>query len=341
MTEEKSAPSHIAVLGAGSWGTALAMLASESSSRITLWTPITAQAQQLASTRQNTLFADDAIPLCSNIYPTDDITQTLDADLILVVVPSIHMRSVAERLQQAKLGKNTVLVSCTKGIEADTYMRMTQILQEYLPQNPIGALAGPNHAEDILHGLPSLSLVGFAEPYAYLAAWVQKALTTRLFRLYTSSDVISMELGGAIKNVFAITAGICAGLRLGDNTLAALVTRGLAEMIRVGVAFGGNADTFRGLSGMGDLVVTCYSKHSRNQRVGEALAQGKKLDIVLAELGMVAEGVPNTKTAYEMARKAAIRTPLMDAAYHILYLHENPLQVLEHLMTGVTRSELE
>jgi glycerol-3-phosphate dehydrogenase (NAD(P)+) len=275
--------------------------------------------------------------LADNIFPTSDFNRVLDADLMLVVVPSVAMRSVAMRMRDAGISPETVIVSCSKGIEQESNLRMTQILREILPNNTVGALSGPNHAEDICLGLPSATLVGFDQ--VEYADWVQHALSTCKFRVYTSTDVPSMELGGTIKNVFAIGAGLCAGLKLGDNALAALVTRGLAEMTRLGVAYGGNRETFMGLSGMGDLVVTCYSMHSRNQRVGQSLAQGKTLKETLDSLGMVAEGVPNTLSVYQMARKAGVRTPLIDAVYSVLYEEKSPLVALNELMARDPRPE--
>ncbi len=327
----------IAIIGAGSWGTALSMVAAESGREVVLWTLDQAQAEHLAETRRNPLLLEAAPLLADNIIPTSDMSLVLDADLLLIVVPSVAMRSVAVRLQEAGLREDAILVSCTKGIEQGTHCRMTQILKEYLPKNRIGALSGPNHAEDICMGLPSATLIGFEEQE--YADCVQRALATSKFRVYTSNDVTSMELGGTIKNVFAIGAGLCAGLKLGDNALAALVTRGLAEMTRIGSLYGGNKETFMGLSGMGDLVVTCYSPHSRNQRVGQSLAQGVSLQQTLDSVKMVAEGVPNTRSVYEMAREVGARTPLIDAVYSVLYEDKAPLAALNELMNRDPRPE--
>lgn len=329
--------SKIAIIGAGSWGTALSMVAAESGREVVLWTLDSLQAEHLASTRRNPLLLEAAPPLADNIVPTSNLSLALDADLMLIVVPSVAMRSVAGRLKDAGLSRKTILVSCTKGIEQGTHCRMTRILKEFLPGNKIGALSGPNHAEDICMGLPSATLIGFEEQeYADIA---QHALATGKFRVYTSNDVTSMELGGTIKNVFAIGAGLCAGLKLGDNALAALVTRGLAEMTRIGSLFGGSKETFMGLSGMGDLVVTCYSPHSRNQRVGQSLAQGISLQQTLDSVKMVAEGVPNTLSVYEMAREVGARTPLIDAVYSVLYEGKQPLAALNELMNRDPRPE--
>lgn len=262
-----------------------------------------------------------------------------DAELIVVVVPSVAMRSVAQRLRGLPVRPDAVIVSCTKGIEQGSHKRMTEILQEYLPSNPIGVLSGPNHAEDICLGLPSASLIGFEDPK--YADWVQQIFASKTFRVYSATDIIGMQLGGTIKNVFAIGAGLCEGLNLGDNAQAALLTRGLAEMTRIGVASGGRRETFMGLSGVGDLIVTCYSRHSRNQTVGRRLAEGKSLQEILDALGMVAEGVPNTLSVYEIARKLGVRTPLIDAVYSVLYESKPPMEALVELMTRDPRPELD
>jgi len=319
----------IAVIGAGSWGTALSMVLATRECEVVLWTPEEAQARQLAETRRSPVL----------IHPTCDLGQVKDAELIVVVVPSVAMRSVAQRLRSLPVQPDAVIVSCTKGIEQGTHKRMTEILQEYLPSNPIGVLSGPNHAEDICLGLPSASLIGFEDPK--YADWVQQIFASKTFRVYSATDIIGMQLGGTIKNVFAIGAGLCEGLNLGDNAQAALLTRGLAEMTRIGVASGGRRETFMGLSGVGDLIVTCYSRHSRNQTVGRRLAEGKSLQEILDTLGMVAEGVPNTLSVYEIARKLEVRTPLIDAVYSVLYESKPPMEALAELMTRDPRPELD
>lgn len=329
----------IAVIGAGSWGTALAMVLANRECEIILWTPVEAQARQLAESRKSPILCKEAGPLAANIHPTCDLNLVRDADLVVVVVPSVAMRSVAGQLRDLNLSPETVIVSCSKGIEQGTHKRMTEILQEYLPHNPIGVLSGPNHAEDICMGLPSASLIGFEEPQ--YADWGQQVFSSKTFRVYSATDIVGMQLGGTIKNVFAIGAGLCEGLKLGDNAQAALITRGLAEMTRIGVASGGRRETFMGLSGVGDLMVTCYSRHSRNQTVGRRLSEGQSLKSILSSLGMVAEGVPNTLSVYEIARKLNVRTPLIDAVYSVLYESKSPMEALVELMSRDPRPELD
>ena len=246
------------------------------------------------------------------------------------------MRSVAQSLAAVGLADNAVVVSCTKGIEKDTNLLMTEILESNL-KCPVGALSGPNHAEDIVLELPSLTLVGFKD--IEIARSVQHRISTPFLRVYTTTDVVSMQIGGAIKNVFALASGICAGLGLGDNARAALATRGLAEMTRMGMARGGQMDTFMGLSGMGDLVVTCYSEHSRNLTAGRLLAKGVPADECQARIGQVVEGIPNTLSTYQLARKLGVRTPITDAMYEILYCAKPAKQALEELMNRDLREE--
>lgn len=208
----------IAVIGAGSWGTALSMVLATRECEVVLWTPVEAQARELAETRRNPVLSETAAPLAPNIHPTCDLNLVKDAELIVVVVPSVAMRSVAQQLRDLPVRPDAVIVSCTKGIEQGTHKRMTEILQEYLPSNPIGVLSGPNHAEDICLGLPSASLIGFEDPQ--YADWVQQIFASKTFRVYSATDIIGMQLGGTIKNVFAIGAGLCEGLNLGDNAQA-------------------------------------------------------------------------------------------------------------------------
>ena len=329
----------IAVVGAGCWGTALALAFSQEGSQVILWTLCEKQAEELAQTRRNSLFKGEQLPLPESVIPTTDFSLVQKADLVVLVVPSSAMRSVAERLKEADLPEKTPLLSCTKGIERGTSLRMTQILQEVLPHHPLAVLSGPNHAEEVARGLPGVTVIGSQD--ADLALAIQKRLSGSWFRAYTSSDVAGMELGGAIKNVFAIAAGICEGLGLGDNAVAGLVTRALAEMTRLGIRMGGKPETFTGLSGVGDLMVTCYSHHSRNNTVGRHIAEGLSVEEILSKLGSVAEGVPNARSIYEMARTLEVRTPLIDTVYSIIYENKTPREALQSLFKRELRPESE
>lgn len=325
-----------AVIGAGAWGTALALTASYSGDEVVLWTYREEEAAIIRETRHSLCRVTGAKPLPPHVVVTSNWDDVRGADLIIVVVPSVVMRSVAQSLAQVGLAEDAVIVTCTKGIEKDTCLLMSEILSAVLPQ-PVGVLSGPNHAEDIVLELPSLTLVGFED--MSIAEAVQKRLSTPFLRIYTTTDVVSMQLGGAVKNVFALASGICAGLGLGDNARAALATRGLAEMTRLGMAHGGKMETFMGLSGMGDLVVTCYSEHSRNLTAGRLIAKGVPVNECQQRVGQVVEGIPNTLSTYQLARKLGVRTPITDAMYEILYAGKTAHQALHELMERDLREE--
>lgn len=325
-----------AVIGGGAWGTALALTASYTGEEVVLWTYREEEAALIRETRHSLCRVTGAKPLPQNVLVTSKWEDVAGSDLVIVVVPSVVMRSVAQSLATAGLAENAVVVSCSKGIEKDTNLLMTEILSSVL-DCPVGALSGPNHAEDIVLELPSLTLVGFEDEE--IAKAVQRRISTPHLRVYTTTDVVSMQIGGAIKNVFALASGICAGLGLGDNARAALATRALAEMTRLGLARGGRMETFMGLSGMGDLVVTCYSEHSRNLTAGRMIAQGVPVGECQERIGQVVEGIPNTISSYQLARKLDVRTPLTDAMYEILYTGKPARQALEELMTRDLRAE--
>jgi len=325
-----------AVIGGGAWGTALALTASYNGGDVVLWTYREEEAALIRETRHSLCRVTGAKPLPDNVKVTSSWNDVSGADLVIVVVPSVVMRSVAQSLAAAGLAENAVVVSCSKGIEKDTNLLMTEILASVV-KCPVGALSGPNHAEDIVLELPSLTLVGFDD--IDIATAVQHRLSTPYLRIYTTTDVVSMQIGGAIKNVFALASGVCAGLGLGDNARAALATRALAEMTRLGLARGGHMETFMGLSGMGDLVVTCYSEHSRNLTAGRMIAQGVPVNECQERIGQVVEGIPNTISSYQLARKLGVRTPLTDAMYEILYCEKTARKALEELMTRDLRTE--
>lgn len=325
-----------AIIGAGAWGSALALTASYSGGDVVLWTYKEEEAAIIRETRLSLCRVPGAKPLPANVTVTSDWSAVAGADLVVVVVPSVVMRSVAKNLATVGLDEHAVVVSCSKGIEKDTNLLMTEILSDALPF-PVGALSGPNHAEDIVLELPSLTLVGFSD--IDIANAVQHRLSTPFLRIYTTTDVVGMQVGGAVKNVFALASGICLGLELGDNARAALATRGLAEMGRLGAKLGGQMETFMGLSGMGDLVVTCYSSHSRNYTAGQLLAKGIPAEECQARIGQVVEGIPNTLSTYQLARKLDVRTPLIDAVYEILYEGKPARLALQELMTRDLREE--
>lgn len=327
---------HVAVLGAGSWGTALAWLAAQKCPRVTLWGRDAALAEEVNRQHSNSRYLRDC-NLPDHVRATTDLASVRDAGLLLCVVPSGAMRALSSQLQTAGLPRETVLVSCAKGIEKGSGKRMTEVLHDVFPQNPVAVLSGPNHAEEVAQKLAAAAVIGCDD--AATAERLQHFFTFPWFRTYRNTDVTGIEWGGAVKNIFAIAAGISEGLGLGDNARAALVTRGLAEMTRLGCAAGGKAETFQGLSGVGDLVVTCYSRHSRNNRVGRLLGEGHRLEDVIASMNMVAEGVPNTESIWLEARKFGVRTPIIDQVRAILYEAKPCAAAMTELLTRDPRAE--
>lgn len=324
------------VVGSGSWGTALAALLAENELETTLLARDPALAEKVNLEHANEKYLPGhALP--ENLRATTDESIVSQADLILLVVPTAHFREVCAHLSTLGISKQTVLMCCSKGIERNTGERMSQIAAEHFPDNPMSVLSGPNHAEEVVCQLATCAVIAAHDHD--LAVDLQTTFSNDHFRCYTQGDVAGIELGGALKNVFAIASGISNGLGLGDNAASALVTRGLAEMIRLGCQMGGQRDTFIGLSGVGDLVATCYSEHSRNNRVGRAIGRGLSKDEALAEVGSVAEGVPNTLSIYEAARRAGVRTPLIDGVYQILYEGREAKQVLHELITREQKRE--
>jgi glycerol-3-phosphate dehydrogenase (NAD(P)+) len=324
------------ILGCGSFGIAVAKLLTPKLESIRFVARDSATVEAINTTRRNPHYLS-AIQLDEKVSATTDPAAALDAPLIIFAVPTSATRDIAHALAAAGLPESAILLSCAKGIERHTGDRMSQILREVFPKNPIAALSGPNHAEEIATGMATCAVIG-SEDHG-LAVRLQELFTLPHFRSYTSDDLAGIEFGGAVKNVYAIAAGMAHGLGLGDNAVAALVTRALAEMSRLGTALGGRQETFAGLSGVGDLIVTCFSEHSRNHRVGLALGSGKTLEEAVAALGMVAEGVPNTYSIYEAARRIDVRTPIIDAVYAILYEGKSAPLAMCELLTRDPRPE--
>lgn len=320
-----------AIIGAGSWGTALAALWAKDARPIALWGNNPDRITRVQETRENIDYLP-GVRLPENVRATHDLGDCKDADLMVFVTPSMALRDIAARVRDTGArDRGTFLLSCTKGIEHGSGMRMSEILSEIFPSNPIAVLSGPNLAIEVVRGLPTATVIGSAnENYA---KELQRFLGSEHFRIYTSDDVVSIELGGALKNVFAIAAGVSDGLGLGDNSKAALITRALAELLRLGKRMGGNERTFYGLSGVGDLIATCFSKHSRNRCVGERLGRAETLAQVQADMKMVAEGVPTAKSAFECARRLEVETPIIDQIYAILY-QEKPLRLAMQELLG-------
>ncbi len=325
-----------AIVGSGSFGTAMAKLLAPKLESILLIGRDCETAEAINREHRNPHYLSD-IPLGENVRATCELNDALAHPLVIFAVPTSATRETARKLAAAGLPEQTILLSCAKGIEKHTGERMSQILREVFPVNPIAVLSGPNHAEEIAAGMATCAVIG-SEDHD-LAVRLQELFTLPHFRSYTSNDLPGIEFGGAVKNVYAIAAGMAHGLGLGDNAVAALVTRALAEMTRLGTALGGRLETFSGLSGVGDLIVTCFSEHSRNHRVGLALGGGKTLEEAVAALGMVAEGVPNTLSIHEAARRVGVRTPIIDSVYSILYENKSAPLAMRDLLTRDPRPE--
>jgi glycerol-3-phosphate dehydrogenase (NAD(P)+) len=326
----------IAIIGAGGWGTALACLWSKHGREILLWGHNAGRIALLRKTRENSNYLP-GVKIPQSVCVTSDLRDCARADLVVLVIPSIALREIAIHLRRIVADTNAVLLSCTKGIEHRTGMRMSEILHSVFPGNRIAALSGPNLATEVAKELPTASVVACED--ADCAAGLQRTLGSSRFRIYTSPDVISVELGGALKNVFAIAAGISDGLELGDNAKATLVTRSLAELVRLGRGMGGNANAFYGLSGAGDLILTCYSEHSRNHKVGQRLGRGESLAEITTSMKTVAEGIPTARSAWECARRLSSSTPIIDQAYAVLYEQEKPIVALEQLLKREQKPE--
>ena len=327
---------NTAIIGAGGWGTALASLWAKDGREIILWGHNTDRIARMQKTRQNSDYLP-GLDLPDSVHVTTDLSDCAHADLIVLATPSTALRNVAGYLARRVGRTHAVLLSCTKGIEHGSGMRMTEILHETFPENTIAVLSGPNLATEVAKGLPTATVIACDD--SDCAASLQTTLGSPRFRVYTSLDVVSIELGGALKNVFAIAAGISDGLGLGDNAKAALVTRSLAELVRFGVAMGGTANAFYGLSGAGDLILTCYSDRSRNHSVGKRLGRGESLPEITASMRMVAEGIPTAQSAWDCARRLNIPTPITDQVYSILYTQTEPAVALQELLKREPKPE--
>lgn len=326
---------HIGVIGVGSWGTALALLLHDNGHRVEVWDHNAALLKEIDEGRENPKYLP-GIKIPSGLKVNYTLAETIaEKDCLLFAVPSHAIRSVLGNL--TRVGDEAIIVSVAKGIENDTLLRASQILAEKFPEERIAVLSGPSHAEEVSLGIPTVVVCASKE--LATAEWVQKAAMNSTFRVYVQNDVTGVEIGAALKNIVAVAAGIIDGVGFGDNTKAALLTRGLAEITRLGIKLGADPLTFAGLSGMGDLIVTCMSKHSRNRYVGEQIGKGKTLQQVLDEMIMVAEGVKTTKSAYDLAMKHDVEVPIINEVYSILFENKNPKQAVFDLMTRAAKFE--
>ena len=328
----------ISVLGAGSWGTTLACLLANNGHNVYLWEINKEAAEKLDKERIIPFIGGATIP--ESVVISSDLNIINETEAVLFVVPSHFLRSTVMSIKKLNidLGKK-LIISATKGIENETLLRVSQIIEEIYPdtKDKIVALSGPSHAEEVSKQIPTA--VTSASKNESLAVKVRDLFMNDYFRVYTQDDIVGVELGASLKNVFAVAGGIIDGLHFGDNTKAAIISRGLIELINLGVALGGKEKTFYGLSGVGDLMVTCFSKHSRNRNLGEMLAKGKTLEQAEQELKMVAEGVKTCMSAYQLGKKLNIDLPIINQVYEVLFNNKDAKKAVYDLMTRSPKAE--
>jgi glycerol-3-phosphate dehydrogenase (NAD(P)+) len=328
---------NLAIVGGGSWGTALAIVLSPRFERIRLWVYEPDLAARIASSRENDIYLP-GIRVPENVCPRTEIPWVLEgADIVLGVMPSHHARGLYTAIRPY-LNPSTVIVSATKGLEKTSLLRISEVIKDTIsPSAPVAVLSGPTFAREIGRGEPAAVVIASTDPT--VAQRVQQAFSGPTFRLYTNSDPLGVELGGALKNVVAIAAGVCKGLCLGNNTLAALITRGLAEITRLAVAMGAQPRTPAGLAGLGDLVLTCSGDLSRNRMVGLELAKGKRLAEIVGSMKMVAEGVETCDAAVHLGAKFSIELPIIEQMHAVLQGSKSPAQAIQTLMERSLKSE--
>ncbi|QSX08764.1 NAD(P)H-dependent glycerol-3-phosphate dehydrogenase [Alkalibacter rhizosphaerae] len=328
----------VCVLGAGSWGTALAILMAGQGTQVALWHRREELVQQLKEDRENTKYLP-GVELPSGILPTSQLDEAVrDSEVIILAVPSHSIRNICVQIKDF-VHADQYVVNVAKGLEEGTHLRLSQVINDELPYNNVFVLTGPSHAEEVAKGLPTTVVISGEERES--CECLQDLFTSPAFRVYTNPDMIGVELGGALKNIIALGAGISDGLGYGDNSKAALMTRGIAEISRLGKILGAKTETFAGLAGIGDLIVTCTSMHSRNRRAGILLGEGQRLDQVLDSIGMVVEGVRATKVARELSEKHGVEMPITNGLFKILFEDADPKDVVTEIMTRSNKHEME
>lgn len=328
----------VGFIGAGSWGTTLAVHLAELGNEILLWGHGAEQRERLRSDRENRSYLPGVL-FPDSITIVDEPIEVAAASVVVIATPTQFIRGSMAAIRAEALA-GTLVVSLSKGIEKGSLMRISELLESTHAVDPsrFVTLSGPSHAEEVAQHIPTLVVAASADLGA--AEAIQDLFISDSFRVYTSDDLLGVELGGALKNVIAVCAGVLDGLAMGDNTKAALITRGLAEITRLGAALGANPQTFSGLSGLGDLIVTCTSRHSRNRFVGEQIGRGRKLQEIIGEMKMVAEGVTTTESAYDLAARHGVETPIINEMHRVLFEEKDPLEATHTLMTRQTRHEI-
>lgn len=327
----------VSVLGSGGWGTAIAVMLSKNGHNVTLWSFLESEKNALIKYHENKPFLP-GIKIPNDVKMTSELSECADADIVVIATPSHGVRSVAKRFSDyAK--KDLIVLNISKGIEENTFMTLSKVLKEELSDCKIAVMSGPSHAEEVSRGVPTTNVV--ASDFSEVSEYVQDVFMNPYFRVYTNTDITGVELGGSLKNVYALCCGIIDGMGLGDNTKAALMTRGLAEMTRLGVKMGAESSTFSGLSGMGDLIVTCTSMHSRNRRAGILIGQGKSAAQAQEEVKMVVEGIRTCRAAKELSDSVGVEMPIINEAYEVLFNNAPLSEVIPRLMGRAKKNETE
>lgn len=325
----------IGIIGSGTWGTAISILLHNNGHEVTIWSAIPEEIDEMAATRKHKNLPEVTLP--ESLRLTKDLKEAMEGkDLLVMAVPSVFVRSTAKRMKPY-LRDGQIIVDVAKGIEESTLFTMSQIIEEELPTAQVAALSGPSHAEEVSRGLPTTCVAG-AHKKA-VAEYIQSVFMSPVFRVYTSPDMLGIEIGAALKNVVALAAGIADGLGYGDNTKAALITRGMAEIARLGMAMGGKYQTFAGLSGIGDLIVTCASMHSRNRRAGILIGKGYSMEEAMKEVQMVVEGVYSAKAAMALAKKYEVPMPIVEQVNRVLFEGMPASEAVSELMLRDKRIE--
>ena len=325
---------NIAIIGSGSWGVALAIYLAKQGKKVKICSFAKEEADLINNEKKCKFLPNITLP--EGIECTLSYEEAIkDSEIILHVTPSKFTRSIVKEYK--KFVTNQPIIICSKGFEKDSLKTLDEVIEEEMPEAKIGVLSGPSHAEEVSIGVPTVLVV--ASKHEDVLEMVQKDFMSKDLRIYTSKDVKGVELGGALKNIIAFCAGTAAGIGLGDNSFAALITRGLTEILRLGIALGGEKDTFYGLSGLGDLIVTCLSEHSRNRKAGKLIGQGKTLEETKKEVGMTIESIDNIEVAYELAKINNIEMPIVQMVYDVLYNKLDPKKAVEILMTRERKSE--
>ena len=325
------------VLGAGSWGTALAILLNENGHEVTVWSIDPEEIKMLDTKREHETKLPGVKISDDMIFTTDLESAIKDKDFVVMAVPSKFVRGTA-KMASGFFAEDQIIVDVAKGIEDDTLMTLSEQIKEEIPQAEVTVLSGPSHAEEVGRKLPTICVIGARKKE--VAEYLQKCFMNQVFRVYTSPDMLGIEVGGALKNVIALAAGVADGLGCGDNTKAALITRGIAEISRLGVKMGGKPETFSGLTGIGDLIVTCASVHSRNRKAGYLMGKGMSMDEAMKEVNMVVEGVYSAKAAAKLAKKYDVSMPIVEQVNEVLFNNKNATDALNDLMFRESKKEI-